>query len=80
MTGGRPIDQRVDLVAVTDDRRDQSAGQLGSHRIALDLGQVALEDRLRGALPEVGFEDRRQRESTSGTSSPLSVSLRHRRR
>jgi hypothetical protein len=31
-------------------------------------------------LPEVGLEDRGEREPTSGTSSPLPVSLRHHRR
>jgi hypothetical protein len=80
VTGGRPVDQSVDLVAVADHRGDQFAGQIRGDRIALDVGQMALQDRLSGALPEVGFEDRGQRKPTSGTSSPLSVSLRRHRR
>ena len=80
MAGRGPVDQRVDLVAVTDDRADEFASQLCGDGIAFDLGQMALEDRLCGALPEVGLEDRGEREPTSGTSSSLPVSLRHHRR
>ena len=80
MTGGRPVDQGVDLVAISDHRGDQFAGQIGRHGIAFRLREMALQDRLGGPLPEVGLEDRRQRESTSGASSALPVSLRHRRR
>jgi len=42
------------------DRVDELAGQLGGVRIALLLGQVALEDGARRALPEVRLEDRRE--------------------
>ncbi|HET8786708.1 MAG TPA: hypothetical protein VFM38_13800 [Candidatus Limnocylindrales bacterium] len=80
MAGRGPVDQRVDLVAVTNDRADEFASQLRRDGIAFDLGQMALEDRLGGALAEVSFEDRGQRKPTSGTSSPLPVSLRHHRR
>jgi hypothetical protein len=65
---------------VTDHRSDQLAGQSGRHRIALDLGKMALEDRIRGALPEVSLEDRGERGSTARASSALSVSLRRHRR
>ena len=65
---------------MADDRADQLAGQLGGGLVALGLGEVALEDRLGGALPEVGLEDGGQRESTSRPSSALLVSLRRHRR
>ena len=80
MTRRRTVDQRVDLVTVADHRGDEFAGQIGRDGITFRVGEMALEDRLRGPLPEVGFEDRGQREPTSGTSSPLPVSLRHHRR
>jgi len=80
VAGCRLVDQGVDLVAVADHRRDQFARQVGGHGIAFRLGQMALEDGLRGPLPEVRLEDRRQRESTSGASSALPVSLRRHRR
>ena len=80
MTRGGPVDHGVDLIAVSDHRRDQFAREFGRHRIAFGLGQVALEDRLRGPLSEVGLEDRGQREPTSRASSPLAVSLRRHRR
>ena len=80
MTGGDSVDRFVDLDAVRDHGRDQLAGQIGGHRIALGLGQMSLEDDLRGALSEVGLEDRGERESTPGASSPLPVSLRRHRR
>ena len=63
-----------------DDGFDQLASQGCRRLVALGLGQVALEDRLRGALAEVGFEDRGQRQSTSRPSSALAISLRHHRR
>ena len=80
MTGGHAVDRRVDLDPMVDDRGDQFAGQFGRHWIAIRLGQMALEDGLRGPLPEVRLEDRRQRQSTSGASSALPVSLRRHRR
>jgi hypothetical protein len=51
---------------VGDDRCHQRAGKLGCRWIALDLREVALEDRLCGPLPELGLEDSRQRETASG--------------
>ena len=65
---------------MADDRTNQLAGKLGGRLVALGLGEMALEDRLRRALPEVGLEDGGQRESTSRPSSPLLVSLRRHRR
>jgi hypothetical protein len=80
VTGGRAIDQRVDLDAVLDDRSDQLARQLCCHRITFRVGEMPLEDRLSGALAEVGLEDRGERESTSRSPSALPVSLRRHRR
>ena len=80
MTGSRLVDQRVDLVPVADDRGDQVTGEIGRDGVAFRLGEMAFEDRLGGPLSEVRLEDRRQRESTSGASSPLPVSLRRHRR
>jgi hypothetical protein len=51
---------------MVDDRGDQLAGKLGGLEVALGLGQMSLQDRRRGALPEVGFERRRQRQPASG--------------
>ena len=58
---------------------DELPGQGGGRRIALLLRQMALQDGLRGPLAEVGLEDRREGEATSGPSSPDPVSPRHRR-
>ena len=51
-------DLGVDRVAVGDHGLDELPGQSGRHLIALALGQMALEDRVGGALAEVGLEDR----------------------
>ncbi|HET7167977.1 MAG TPA: hypothetical protein VFI69_02130 [Candidatus Limnocylindrales bacterium] len=56
------------------------AGQRGRRLVAFRVGQMPLEDRVRGALAEVGLEDRGQRESTSRPSSALAISLRPHRR
>lgn len=85
MTGGDAVDQRVDLDAVADHVRDQFAGKFGRHGIAFRVRQVPLEDRLGGALPEVGLEDRGERQSTSrpapgAPASALAISLRRHRR
>jgi hypothetical protein len=77
---GDDPDPRVDRVTVGDHGSDQLAGEGGGGQIALGLGEVALEDRLGGALPEVRLEDRGQRQSTSRPSSALAISLRHHRR
>jgi hypothetical protein len=73
-------DLLVDRIAVRDDRADELAGQGRGRLVPFRLGQVALEDRLGGALPEVGLEDRGQRQSTSRPPSALAISLRHHRR
>ena len=44
-----------------DHRGDQLAGEGGRGLVALRLGQVSLEDGVRGALTEVGLEDGGQR-------------------
>ena len=73
MPRGRPIDQRVDLDPVPDHRGDQLAGQIRRHGIAFRVGEMALEDRLGGPLPEVGLEDRGERESTAGRPASAAV-------
>jgi hypothetical protein len=73
-------DRRVDLGTVGDDRGDQRSGQGGRGRIPFRFGQMTLQDRLGGALAEVGLEDRRERESAPGPPSALLVSLRRHRR
>lgn len=73
MTGRCPVDERVDVDAVLDDRGDQFAGQIGRDRIPFRVCQMPLEDRLGRALSEVGFEDRRERESTAGRATSASV-------
>ena len=78
--GGDDPDPCIDRIAVGDDRFDQLAGEGGGGLIALGLGQMALEDGLGGALPEVRLEDRGQRQSTSRPPSALAISLRHHRR
>ena len=80
MTGCCPVDQRVDLDPVLDHRSDQFAGEIGRHRVAFRVREMPLEDRLGGALSEVGLEDRGERESTPGAPPPLTVSLRRHRR
>ena len=65
---------------MADDFGDELTGQFRGRFVALRLGQMSLQDRLGGPLPEVGFEDRRERESTSRSSSALLVSLRRHRR
>ena len=52
---------------------DDRPGQLGRPGIALRLGQVALEDRARRALPEVGLEQRRERQPPPGPPRPNEV-------
>jgi hypothetical protein len=78
--GRHLTDPDVDRVAMFDHRGDQFAGQGRGGGIALGVGQVSLEDGFRGALAEVGFEDRGERQSTSSATSALPVSLRRHRR
>ena len=73
MTGRSPVDQRIDLDAILDDRGDQFARQIGRDGIAFRIGQVPLEDRLGGALSEVRLEDRGERESTAGRTTSAAV-------
>ena len=73
MTGRRAVDQRIDLDAILDDGGDQFPGQIGRDGIAFRVGQMPLEDRLGGALSEVRLEDRGERESTAGRTTPAAV-------
>lgn len=73
MTRRRPVDQRVDLDAILDDRGDQFTGQIGRDGIPFRIGQMPLEDRLGGALSEVRLEDRREREPTPGRTTSAAV-------
>jgi hypothetical protein len=61
-----------------DDRGDELAGERGRVRVAFLLGQVALEDGIRGALPEIRLEDRREGEPATGPPAADAVSPRHR--
>ncbi len=63
-----------------DDRRDQLAGQDGGRRVPLGLDEMSLQDRLRGALAEVGLEHGGEGEATTGPTAALSISLRRHRR
>ncbi|HEY8988002.1 MAG TPA: hypothetical protein VIM39_03200, partial [Candidatus Limnocylindrales bacterium] len=63
-------------------------GHLGGHEltgqcrgvlVAFLLGQVALEDGIRGALPEIRLEDRREREAATGPPATYPVSPRRHR-
>jgi hypothetical protein len=77
---GRGRDPGIDFVPVSDDRPDQFAGQVGGRFVALRLGQVALEDRTRRPLAEVGLEHGRQREAAPRPPAADPVSLRRHRR
>jgi hypothetical protein len=78
--GRHLADPGIDRVAVANDRGDELAGQRGGGWIAFGLREMPLEDGFGGALPEVGLEDRGERQSTSRPSSALPVSLRRHRR
>jgi len=58
-----------------NDARDQRPGQLGGGLIAFVLREVALEDRVGGALAELGLEDRGEGESAASTERPDSIGL-----
>jgi hypothetical protein len=73
-------DLGIDRVTVRDDRRDELAGQGGSILVAFLVGQVALQYGVRGALPEVRFEDRSEGESATGPPAADAVSPRRHRR
>ena len=74
-----PADLGVDRVAVLDDRGHQLAGECRGVLVTFLLGEVPLEDRVGGALPEVGLEDRREGEPATGPPAADAVSPRHRR-
>ena len=59
--------------------RDQLAGQRGRVRVALLFGQMALENGIRGPLPEVRFEHSRQGQPATGPPAPNAVSPRRHR-
>jgi len=58
---------------------DQLAGQGGGRRVALLLGEVALEDRIRRALPEVRLEHGREGQPAAGPPAANAVSPRRHR-
>lgn len=59
---------------------DQFAGQRGGRLVPLALREMALQDGLRGALTEVGFEDGGEGQAASRPTATLAVSLQRRRR
>src|SRR5205814_924158 len=66
-------------VAFRDDGSDDGAGERGGSRIGFDIGQVPLEDRRRGPLPELRLEDGRQRQASSRTQRADAIRSRPRR-
>jgi hypothetical protein len=91
--GCEGLDPSVDLDPIQDHRRHDRPGQLAGSGIGLDLGQLALQDRGRGSLPEVRLEDRGERDAPpraqaadavarlrATVSSPRHLSCRRRRR
>ena len=62
-----------------DDGRHELARQRGGIPVPLLLGEVTLEDGIRGALAEVRLEDRREREPPARPPAADAVSPRHRR-
>lgn len=53
-----------------DDRSDQLAGERGGRLVAFMLGEMALQDRVGGALAEVGLEDAREGEAATRPVGP----------
>jgi hypothetical protein len=76
VTRGHAVDRFVDLDAVLDHSGDQLAGEFGGSWIAFRLGQMTLEDGLRGALPEVRLEDRGERESAPNGTAAVPAAVR----
>ena len=62
-----------------DDGGDQLAGEGGRVRVTLLLGEVPLEDGVRGTLAEVGFEDGREGQPATGPPAADAVSPRRHR-
>ena len=60
-------------------RRHELAGEGGGRGVALLLGQVPLQDGLRGALPEVRLEHGREGEPPTGPPAADAVSPRRHR-
>jgi hypothetical protein len=77
--GGAPGDLGVDRVAVRHLGRHQFSRQRGGILVALFIGEVALEDGIGGALPEIRLEDRREGESPAGPPAAYPVSPRRHR-
>jgi hypothetical protein len=78
--GRQKLDPGVDLLPIPDDRLDERPGELACLRVALGLGEMSLEDRLRRPLTELGLEDRGQGETPPRPTRPESVSPRRHRR
>jgi hypothetical protein len=72
-------DLGVDRVAMGHLGGDQFASQLGRVRVPFLLGQMAFEHGIGGALAEVRFEDRRQRQPAPGSAAADPVSPRRHR-
>ena len=67
------LDSSVDFEPVRHHHADDHPGQLAGRGIGLDLGQVALQDRGRGSLPEVRFEHCGERHAPPGAEAPDAV-------
>ena len=68
--GRRGTELLIDLEALRDHHADDRAGQLARRRVRLDLRQLTLQDGRRRAQPEVGLEDRRERDAPAGAERP----------
>jgi len=77
---GRGRDPGIDFVPVANDRRDQFASKFCRRFVTLRLRQMALEDRARRPLAEVGLEHRGQRKAPTGPPSADPISRRRHRR
>ncbi|MEA2619495.1 MAG: hypothetical protein QOC97_268 [Chloroflexota bacterium] len=77
--GGSPGDLGIDPIAVGHLGRHELTGQGGGVLVAFLLGQVALEDGIRGALPEIRLEDRRESEPATGPPASDAISPRRHR-
>jgi hypothetical protein len=62
----RALDSSVDRVPLGDDDPDDGTSQLARRWVRFGLGQLALEDRRGGPLPELGFEHGRQGHASPG--------------
>jgi hypothetical protein len=64
------LDSDIDSVAVGNDGSDDLTGQIGREWVALGVGEMALQDGRRGALSELGFEDRSESNAPSCPPGP----------